>query len=558
MKNLFVLFLLFTNSILANTTVNDNRFLIHTDKPFYTTGEVIWYKLYMPPAFKNKTLAVKGLLVGPNGEVTERFFHKAVERSYIDGHLKIPYNYSSGVYQLVFKSNIASTDQEIILTQIAVPIYNDLEPDLSAKTTASPTSTTNASNPEDALKDLKIEINLAKNVYSVREAIEGDIQITDANRDPVTAQLSISVIDQQLMDAGGSYYSFAEQGAALTADQLNNLSNSVYLKGRVFDNSGTPIKVNVFGAYASKLNKIQYGKSNDDGFFTLELPDFYQKQTIQFLPFEKEQTDIAIKILPDAENLSTGQQLILNPILTDYLESSQLRKKMSPYFDNLDPKADLQPFVDEVASLEPDLSYDISQYVKFDRIYDFFAELITPLQFKKEKGKYVASMNNPSTRYAVLSKLKGNPLFIIDGKATRDANFSAQLSMSNVETIELFFVPEKLRKQFNVLGNSGVVKVNTKIPQFDLPEPDKEDLFEIDGLQQVGNFIPFTPNQASQELPHFFTTIYWEPNLQTRNNGIADLSFYHGDDRGTFTIIVVAQDENGNQSVATQNYSVER
>ena len=26
---------------------------VHTDKPYYVSGEVIWYKLYLPEAFSN-------------------------------------------------------------------------------------------------------------------------------------------------------------------------------------------------------------------------------------------------------------------------------------------------------------------------------------------------------------------------------------------------------------------------------------------------------------------------------------------------------------------------
>ena len=545
--------MLFSTILQGKSHENNNSFLIHLDKPFYITGEVIWYKLYYPSTLAERTVSIKGILVGPNGKVLERFFHKTEQSSYLHGHLEIPYNYASGQYQLVFNSNITEQDQEITLAEIAVPIYNDLEP----LTNGSSTETTKSNLPNILdLSELQIKLDLNQTSFQPRALINANILVTDKNGSPTAANLSVSVIDKKIASINKANYFFTTEGAELPATDLSGLAENVYLKGTIFGDQQTPIQANVIGAYASKQNKIHYAKSNATGAFTLELPDFYKQQTIQFLPYEKEASDITVKILADAIPAKGSQALSYDDQILQQLKSSQQRKKMLQYYEHLAAKIELEEYVNEIQELKPNARFNIGEYEKFDRIYDFFSELITPLQFKKVKGIYIASMTNPRARYAVLSKLSGNPLFIIDGKATRDANFIAQVSMSNIESIELFYVPQELRKQFNILGLGGVVKINTIIPQFDLPEADKEDLFDVDGLQQIGKFSPFDPTKTKKNIPNFSSTLHWDHNIVISKQGKGSFSFYQSDDLGTFSIIVIAQDKEGNRGIKILDYEV--
>ena len=554
-KHIFITFLFVSGAIFhGNTEIENNSFFIHLDKPFYITGDVIWYKLYYPKgqALQERTVAIKGILINSEGQIVERFFHKTSNADYLTGHINIPYNYKSGPYRLLFNSNITTEDNEITLSEVMVPIYNDLEPFESSLSSSGKKQNEEAID----LSELRLDVTLGKSTFSARDLINATIEIKDLNGNPVNADYSVSVIDKNIIMANPESYTSVAKGEELPIAAISGLPQDIYLKGTIYREDETPMQANVIGAYASKQNRIHYTKSKENGGFTLELPDFYAQQTIQFLPYEKEAKDIKVKLSSDFIPKKEPIEIVYNPQIIQQLTNSQERKKMSQYYESLTTEIDLQEYANEIQELKPNFEFDISKYEKFDRIFDFFSELITPLSFKKNKGVYSASMTNPKSRYAVTSKLSGNPLFIIDGKATRNADFIAKVSMSNIESVEIFYAPNELRKQFNILGLSGVVKINTIIPQFDLPEADKEDVFNVEGLQQIGNFIPFDPNTVDAQLPNFVTTQYWNPHLKTEQSGKGAFSFHQSDDKGAFSIVVVAQDQNGNRGMKVIDYEV--
>jgi uncharacterized protein YfaS (alpha-2-macroglobulin family) len=121
-KNIIaVTFLIFANTAFSNNCV------LHLDKAFYATGEKIWYQVYLPKLLQDKTVAVKGVLVNPDGVVVRRFFHKSKKTNAIDGVLKIPYNFNSGYYKLLFKVNPKDTKEELVLVEKEIPIYSDFQ-----------------------------------------------------------------------------------------------------------------------------------------------------------------------------------------------------------------------------------------------------------------------------------------------------------------------------------------------------------------------------------------------------------------------------------------------
>ncbi len=539
---------------LASTAPPDNQCVIHLDKPFYISGDVIWYKLYLPQVLDKQDIAVKGLLIAASGKVEDRFFHKSLGNTYLDGHIKIPYSLGSGIYHLVFKAAPKDQQKELILAEIEIPIYNDLQEIRNAKDIEGATV---AGKLSEVAGDLSVRIGLDREEYSVRDLITASVSIRDAGNKLVKSNISVSVIHYPA-DVIADYQTIGV-GQSLSEASLQSLQGKIYVKGQLMDTLNNPIKANVLGAYASKQNKIHYAKTNEEGFFTLDLPDFYAHQTLQFMGYYKEEPEIRIKMDNDNEHGPTNKSLVINESIKEYLELSRQRKKLSQYYESLKPQYSTEEFVDEIQQLKPDFTYLTKEYVKFEDVGSFFNELITPLQLKKVKGKYVATMSNPTARITVQAKLKGSPLFIVDGKATRDANFAGNINLGNVESIDLFYIPENLRRQFNVMGSSGVVRITTVNPIFEIPRNDQEDLFEVSGLQPITDFVPYVPKTSSAEIkrPNFQSTLFWSPDQKTKADGTTDIQFHHTDDRGVFLIEVMAQGENGQIGIATKKYIVE-
>lgn len=532
-------------------------FAIHLDKPFYVTGEEIWYKLYLPTNL-NKSIAVKTILINADGQTKERFFLRSEPgKNFIAGNFKIPFSYNSGIHRIEFRASAVASEPEVVLAKMEFPIYNDFEiKSLAAKKDASASSTDQKA---ATLNGLSIDITLDKNTFSRREQVNAKITVKDAAGNPVQANYSVVARDAELIEAtlpGAPNYAL---GQTLSQDQLGRLAENIFVKGQVMDSLGNPIQANVLGAYASVQKRIHYGKTNGEGIFTFSLPDFYEDQTLQFIGYPKETEEIKVKLFKESTfDDRPSSTLPINDKILKYLEISQQKKKMAEYFEHMSENIEEEAAENNFEGLKADFSYVADDYVKFEDIGSFFSELITPLKFKIVNKVYTAQMENPRSRDASYNNLPGKPIFIIDGKVTRDANFIARTSWSNVRVIDIFYVAEKLRKQFNILAQGGVVRITTDIPQFTLPPNDLEDVFEVNGLQPAANFVPFAPSQSSAEvrLPNFRMPNYWLANEQTGQNGTADISFYQGDEQSTFVIEVIAQGPDGKLGRATKTYTV--
>ena len=59
---------------LSGQALQPDRYLVHLDKSFYVTGEVIWFKLYLPKAHQGQGFTLRVALFNPKGEVASYFF----------------------------------------------------------------------------------------------------------------------------------------------------------------------------------------------------------------------------------------------------------------------------------------------------------------------------------------------------------------------------------------------------------------------------------------------------------------------------------------------------
>lgn len=549
----------FLSLLLVAGVQAQQNFTLHLDKPFYVTGEQIWYKLYTPPALA-QSLAIKVVVVGPNGQVKERFFLRTnPEQPFIEGVFAIPFSYQSGMHRLAFFASAAPDEPSVELVKIDLPVYNDF----SIKTLASRMREQQV--PADlpateaaTLDDLQVSLVLDEEAYRTRSAVKLGIKVTDAAGRPVAAHVSVVARDAEMTSQVLPNAATYAVGPALSTAQLQQFSDAIFVKGQVTDTLDSPVQANVLGGYASVQKRIFYGKTSASGHFTFTLPDFYGAQTLQFIGYPKEIEEIKVRLFEDGGR-PVGT-LPINEQVLQYLESAQQKKKMAEYFTYLSEYIEVPEVENTFDNLAADFTYLADDYVKFETVGDFFSELLTPLKFRMVNGKYEARMENPRSRDATFANLPGKPLFIIDGKITRSADFIGRSSWSNVRSVDIFYITEKLRKQFNILAQGGVARIETKIPQFSMPANEQEDVFTIQGLTAGGTFVPFRAEDASSgesRLPQFLMPTFWAPDVQTADDGSASVLFYQGDDVSTFEVEVLAQGPNGAKGKARIQYKVQ-
>lgn len=537
--------LLCLSSIVQAQGNSEESIIIHLNKPFYTTGENIWYKLYFPNSFKQHNLALKLALVDGEGQPLNKHFLKTGNQSYVDGYFKVPYEAPSAHYHFVILGTAKLDKTKVKLGEVFIPIYNDLG-DTRTNTILAAAPTTLATN----LNDLKVDLQLGTDSWGRRDQVAATVAVTDKQGKPVSANLSISIKDVGLLEMATQEASSIHRIPLAAENQAANLAEEIYINGKVEDNQGTPWQSTILAVYSPSEKQFFYTKSNSDGRFALKLPDLQGNRTLQFMDYQR--TDLKVT-LDDNITLDTPPATSTKSEITQYLAWSQMRKKIYQLYNTLeDPISRLAPAINTLA-LESDQRFAMKDYEKFDDLSIFFNEIVTPFKLR-ERGKrgYVARMFNPAQQ--IRTFYKGSPLFIVDGLLSRDANFIYNIPIEKIDTIDLFFESQQLKAEFGPIGNSGIVELKTSLAEVDLPAEDAANIFPIRGLQYAIEEAQTVERISTQ--PHIGPQLFWAASAQTDDKGTFPFSFTQSDDLGNFLIEISVQDENGRQSIFTQFYTV--
>jgi len=541
MKHYLLLSILLAFFLVNTNYAQSGNTLLHLDKSFYVTGEVVWYKFYLPTDLKGQEKIVEVLISDKEGSIIDQYFLKNEGNSFVEGYYKIPFNIEAGWYRI---SILPTGNTKALLSSITFPVYNDL---VSAQEAQNPATLSADPNIVAQLNDLNIEVQLDQSTYAPRDQVQVEVLVKDKNGKTVkNANLSLSVSDANLIDQN-----LLVEGAITT-----NVGNEIAIEGTLVDESGEPMRASVLGMYSSLEDRIFYSSADAKGRFSFKPPVFSGSRPIQFIGYQFEHMDIGIQ-LENRKMLPIQQELTYTEAVKNYMSLSRQRKKIFQIYKSLENQIETEKVKLDIQELNPGFTYVIDEYESFDFMYSFFGELITPLKFLLQPDStYKATLYNPTGRASANTQLSGDPVFIIDGKLTRDADFVARMDMDYIEQVDLMYKSENLREKFSAIGRSGVVKITTNLKNVPIAEKDAADIFTISGIQPKAAFPTFQPNDIPSSQPFFRPQLYWNPNLTTDGNGKASFTFYQSDDLSQFVIRVVGQGADGAFGQASKVYEV--
>lgn len=551
---LFLVGLLFVGLPLA-AWAQDEVALIHTDKSFYVNGEVIWYSLYLPGELSDQSISVKAVVFNERGREVDYVFHQTDGKGQIEGYYKVPFDARTGWYRLAFRGLQADNMDVHELGDVLVPIYNDNDSRrLQADMVELPQQQETARVLSSA--ELAVRLRLEQAEHQPRDAVSLTIEVVDDGGQAVPAVASVAVTNWSLVaPALGTY-------AGVTTADLDlpeaPLLDQWYKRIKIVDEDNTPRLASVIGVWSGEEQRMFFSsRTNTGGVSLLRLPAFSGRKSIQYLGYEKESPNLYTREIPESA-AAISQELLVTPGLLTYLEKSQQRKKIFQYYNTLE--FDVQPAPPEFAreELKPNQTFRVNDYESFDNFATFFQENLSPLRFleDRENNRYTAYMYNPRNNRRN-NEYDGRPLFIIDGKATRNADFIGRLDLAPIKEVELFFRPEQMREYFNVMGNSGVVNITLQgEDRVQLPSEDEQNHYAVSGFQRQANFPVFAPDQLAPRQPFFRPQLFWTAGVQLKSSGPETIRFVQSDAIGTFRIEVVVQDEQGRRGYQTLFYEV--
>lgn len=168
---------------------------------------------------------------------------------------------------------------------------------------------------------------------------------------------------------------------------------------------------------------------------------------------------------------------------------------------------------------------------------------------KPEAGN-VTLRGVPSAQ-GVFSGGPGPALFIADGQVMgNDYRRLNHIDGNQIESIEVLRSPNAA-VIYGTHAAGGVIIINTKQPGFWNPDNETtKSLNPVSVTTRSQNKTFYAPKyeeepQITDPTPDLRTTLHWEPNIVTDENGEAVISFYSGDMKGNYVGILEGIDING-------------
>ncbi|MFA9391281.1 MAG: hypothetical protein ACERKD_15840 [Prolixibacteraceae bacterium] len=149
----------------------------------------------------------------------------------------------------------------------------------------------------------------------------------------------------------------------------------------------------------------------------------------------------------------------------------------------------------------------------------------------------------------------GPVLVLLDGIPV-DIDWIEDMSFSEFDRIDA----QRFAPMYGIKGNNGVINFTTRrgVKNTEVLLPAGVKRFSLQGYAIIREFYSPNYNNASHaiEKTDFRSTLYWNPNIWTNQNGKANVCFYNSDQPGEVEIIVEGFTTDGRLCRGTYSYVV--
>ena len=547
MKNVLLsLVLLLATSIIVQ---GQSDATVHLDKPYYVSGETAWFSVYLPGGFENSSGKVNLVIQNASDQVVHESFVQLSNSSF-SGYYKIPFDLSTGLYYFSFYVLENQTFNPVKILDFEIPIYNDLNGD--GLQSIFPAADLMAFVPGETNGNLRLDAQLVQSAVGTGDKVSIQAMVRNGEGEMVPSTMSIAIVDQNLIGSSLDVGCVFSRPLKLKFGTVLGMDERIFVQGSIYDAAtNQPAKVNIIGAYNADENKMHYSRSDAEGNFTLLMRDQVGPSSLQIAGYlYEEYGDTRVekrKAGPVAKNIPVTSEF--DEDVTSYLTLSNTRKRIYQHFNQLESEVEVEDYSKEFNRVRPNKTFTISEYVHFETVGKFFDEILgSQLNFLKGGERITARMFNPES-----NKNAGrgddyyfprSPVFIVDGKMTKDADYVYKIKSDNVDEVDLYFDWRDITKQFGTFGDFGYVVIRTNQSGLRLPENDEEDIIPYSGTQPNVSF-PVAIDEAESDFPVLRPLVFWHPEARVTNSRDSKIEFTTSDDVSTFRIIIVARTDDG-------------
>ena len=519
---------------------------LHTDKPYYYPGEVVWFKAYFSyssPAVKDslsKVLYVE--LINSDSEIINTSILK-IEEGVSWGDIELPKTLPPDTYALRAYTNwMRNFPANISYKRLLVFSYaQNIDPSV-AKDLYIP-------------ETFNVQMTPNNSVYNPRERVDLSVKILDKQNQPISANISISVTDTEiavpLPDEKHIMTGVLAIDPTFNDRELQYaLERGITIKGKV-EKENKPLEASIY--VVQNDGHFLTAQSSADGFFAITDLDFYDSLQFTFQPLGKKD-----KPAGDVELIERD----IPPIDFDFSKSTYPLRSM-----------DMAQRVQNTYTLKEDVKLlkevvVIGKTVKVDSIVDIRSKLYSE-PYHTVRGEDLLQGSNPilslqgkvpglrvfeyRDEFNILRttvcvrclpglSLSGHsysePLILVDGVPFQNSNDLVALPVSLIDRIEIV---NRALPQYGSRGGSGLIAIYTKrggiTPKYLEPN---FNTFWVKGYNSAKAFPMPDYGNPTDKYPtnDFRSTLYWNPNVKVDSAKGTKLAFYTSDLPGRYRIVI--------------------
>lgn len=512
-------------TVLSQEDLPKEKVIVHTDKPFYVTGETIWLKANCLDASQPEMRSISKVLyveiINKDGSAVKQV-KVSLENGSGNGQILVTPDLVSDKYQLRaytswmknFGEDGFSVQELSVINPSAPPVYSISKLDLAASTGSdqAPPSTKSTS-----------VLSLPKKVFGEKEKVSISLNPN------VNANLSLSVYKYNSLLEGGSR-SPQKQWSAAKATSAEIVYppeiRAPLVSGTITSSDSLPN--NLYAVFTGSESDMYYLSVDDSGEFTFEVsPKLVNKELLFWsnsVPLDPEAISIKSPFLPTGEK---NLQLRLDTTVQSFLEDNIFNIQASHAYDSLSNimGQTSNPEPHEFFYGRPDAYYLLDDFTRFTTIRETIIEYVREAFMKKKKLAVLYTRSN---------KVFDSPaLVLLDGVPVTEDSLIMDFNPRKVKSIEIindhFVIGTEIF--YGIINFITFEKDYGNIPSAYLVEKPYQEL-----LQSRAFFSPTYEEPEENRLPDFRNTLLWEPNIELNDDQKKEVSFYTSMSTGTYKV----------------------
>jgi hypothetical protein len=553
------------------------KILVHSDKNFYISGEIMWFKIYVVEAdsYRLQSLSRTAYteLIDQDGKPILQAKIELIKGAG-SGSFSIPLNAKSGSYQLrvytnwmknnpssIFNKAITIINTQNTFDTTAFILSSNGPDDESGKSFSK--EKTSPNNKNSKFSHFDIQVRSDKNTYQRRSPVE--IAISPSTNSGINANLSVAVYklhDLNMPDGFGDN----EKSSANIAGGTNQIASDypfipemqgyvVRIKVKTVKTGQMAEGIPVILSLTGKLANVQYGESDAEGMVYFNLEHVYgpQQLFIKTTPEYENVVDLELsKPYLNITNTSIQQKPIIKNEFLNAVEEMHNNLAITQAFitDSIDQ---FYTIVDRTSFYgTPYFTYLLDNYKRFVTMEEVLREYVKEVMVRiRNKNYYVLVFNRQLydlrkyIDYAKNMMDDNGPLVLIDGIPVTDLNKLIKYDPLKVRKLEL------IADRYVVGGliYDGILSFTTYKGEFENLELNKKELlFDDEGWQRQRKFyMPDykDPLVKKSRIPDFRELLYWAPTVKISKTNSGKISFFTGDVTGKFVVVVKGVSDDG-------------